>query len=261
MGEVISMRGVSVRRGTSWILKDVDWDVEPADRWVILGPNGAGKSTLVSIAGTRQHPTVGTVRILGEQLGMTDIFDLRPLIGLVGAGLEGAIAPRERVIDVVVTASWGHTAKGFEKYADMDHDRAQALLALMDIPDLAERRFGTLSDGERKRAQIARALMSDPEVLLLDEPAAGLDLGGREDLVRRLGRMAADPLAPTTVLVTHHVEEIPVGTTHALLLRQGQVVARGRAEDVIAAGPLSEAYGLPIQVDRLGGRWMARAAG
>lgn len=255
------MRGVCVRRGRSWILEDVDWDVDAADRWVILGPNGAGKSTLVSIAATRQHPTRGSVGILDEQLGMTDIFDLRPLIGLVGAGLEAAIAPRERVLDVVVTASWGHTAKGFEKYADMDYDRARTLLASWDIADLADRHFGTLSDGERKRTQIARALMSDPEVLLLDEPAAGLDLGGREDLVQRLGRMAQDRLAPTTVLVTHHVEEIPIGTTHAMLLRGGRVVAQGAAADVIAEEPLSEAYGLPITVDRVGGRWMARAAG
>jgi len=253
------MRGVSVRRGPTWILADVDWTVHADERWVLLGPNGAGKSTLVGIAATRLHPTRGSVAILGEVLGMTDVFDLRPRIGLVGAGLTESIPAREKVRDVVVTASWGITGRWREEYAESDLRRAESLLKLMGMADLSDRTFGSLSDGERKRTQIARSLMSDPELLLLDEPAAGLDLGGREALVQRLTSMATAPSAPTTLLVTHHVEEIPTGTTHAMLLREGRVVAQGGIDDVLVDANLSAAYGLPIAVERREGRWLARA--
>jgi iron complex transport system ATP-binding protein len=229
------------------------------ERWVLLGPNGAGKSTLLSLASTRQHPTTGSVSILGETLGMTDIFDLRPQIGLVGAGLSDAIPPREKVRDVVLTASWGITGRWREEYDEADARRADRLLRLLGVNDLAERHFATLSDGERKRTLIARALMSDPEILLLDEPAAGLDLGGREQLVRRLGDMAQDPLAPTTVLVTHHVEEIPPGSTHALLLRGGAIVAQGPVGTVLTNEALSATYGIPLEIHQREGRWSARA--
>ena len=256
---VLVMREVSVKRGSSWILRDVDWTVLPDQRWVVLGPNGAGKSTLLSIAATRLHPTRGSVVILGESIGMTDVFDLRPRIGIVGAGVADAIPARERVRDVVMTASWGITGRWRESYDDTDVRRAEGLLALLGMDAFAERTFGTLSDGERKRAQIARALMADPEILLLDEPAAGLDLGGREALVKRLAVMTSAPTAPTTILVTHHVEEIPPGTTHALLLREGSVVAQGPVDTVLADGPLTAAYGLPIHVQRSDERWLARA--
>lgn len=259
MTAVLALESVGVRRGAAWILSDVTWTVRSDERWVLLGPNGAGKSTLLAIAATRQHPTIGTVEILGETLGMTDVFDLRPLIGLVGAGLVESIPPGERVRDVVVTASWGITGRWREEYDEADLSRAERLLRLLGVSELAERRFSTLSDGERKRALIARSLMSDPEVLLLDEPAAGLDLGGREQLVRRLGDMAADPDAPTTVLVTHHVEEIPSGVTHALLLRGGGVVAQGQIEDVLTNEALSATYGIPLEVQRREARWSARA--
>lgn len=256
---VIAMSGVRVRRGTAWILSDVDWTVRADERWVLLGPNGAGKSTLINIAATRLHPTRGSVTILGETLGLSDVFDLRPRIGLVGTSLTETIPAREKVRDVVLTASWGITGRWREEYADTDLRRADGLLALLGIADLADRAFGSLSDGERKRAQIARALMSDPEMLLLDEPAAGLDLGGREALVQRLSAMATSPDAPTSVLVTHHVEEIPVGTTHAMLLREGRVVAQGVVSDVLTGEHLTAAYGLPIDVERREGRWLARA--
>jgi iron complex transport system ATP-binding protein len=233
--------------------------VDADERWALLGPNGAGKSTLLSIAATRQHPTSGTARVLGETLGMSDVFELRPMIGLVGAGLTETIAQREVVRDVVLTASWGMTGRWREEYDEADVRRADRLLRLLGMGDLADRRFGTLSDGERKRALIARALMTDPEILLLDEPAAGLDLGGREQLVTRLSDMAADPTAPTTVLVTHHVEEIPPSITHALLLRGGASVAQGRVEDVLTNEALSATYGIPLEVLRRDGRWSARA--
>lgn len=259
MTAVLALESVGVRRGQSWILSDVTWTVRAEERWVILGPNGAGKSTLLSIAATRQHPTSGSVSVLDETMGMTDIFDLRPRIGLVGAGLSDAIPPREKVRDVVLTASWGITGRWREEYDDADARRADRLLRLLGVSELAERRFGTLSDGERKRALIARALMSDPEILLLDEPAAGLDLGGREQLVRRLGDMAADAAAPTTVLVTHHVEEIPPGFTHALLLRGGTAVAQGPVGDVLVNEALSATYGIPLEIHLRDGRWSARA--
>jgi iron complex transport system ATP-binding protein len=256
---VLDFVSVGVRRGATWILSDLTWTVQADERWVLLGPNGAGKSTLLSIAATRQHPTVGTASILGETLGMSDIFDLRPMIGLVGAGLADAIPQRERVRDVVVTASWGITGRWREEYDEADLRRADRLLRLLGMSDLADRSFGTLSDGERKRTLIARALMTDPELLLLDEPAAGLDLGGREQLVARLSDMAADPGAPTTVLVTHYVEEIPPSMTHALLLRGGVVVAQGTVDDVLTNEALSATYGIPLEVQRRDGRWSARA--
>ena len=259
MSVVLSLESVGVRRGPSWILSDITWTVHSDERWVLLGPNGAGKSTLLSLAATRQHPKAGRVEVLGETLGMTDVFDLRPQIGLVGAGLTDAIPAREKVRDVVITASWGITGRWREEYDDADARRAERLLRLLGVSDLADRRFATLSDGERKRALIARALMTDPEILLLDEPAAGLDLGGREQLVRRLGDMASDPTAPTTVLVTHHVEEIPVGITHALLLRGGSAVAQGPVDEVLTNEALSATYGIPLEVQRRDGRWAARA--
>ena len=240
-------------------LKGINLEINRGEILALLGPNGAGKSTLLSIASTRQHPTTGVARILGETLGMSDVFDLRPMIGHVGAGVTDAIPARERVRDVVLTASWGMTGRWREQYDETDVRRAERLLRLLGMGDLAERRFGTLSDGERKRALIARALMSDPEVLLLDEPAAGLDLGGREQLVGRLSDMAADDAAPTTVLVTHHVEEIPASTSHALLLRGGTVVAQGRIGEVLTNEALSAAYGIPLDVRRHEGRWSARA--
>lgn len=260
MAEVIHMSGVTVRRGTTLLIDAIDWVVEEGQRWTILGPNGAGKSTVIQVAATHLHPTAGVVVVLGEYLGLTDVFDLRPRIGLVGAGLAAAIPRREAVRDAVITASWGVTGRWREEYDDADWQRADHLLAEWGLGDLSRRTFGTLSEGERKRTQIARALMSDPELLLLDEPTAGLDLGGREDLLSRLSAMAADPGAPTTVMVTHHVEEIPRGTTHALLLRQGRVVAAGPVETTLTAMNLSATYNLEVTVKMMDGRWTARAA-
>ncbi len=253
------MRGVGVRRGPSWLLQDVDWDVSIGERWVILGPNGAGKTTLIQIAATALFPTTGEVWVLEEPLGATDAAELRPRIGLASPHSASLIPARERVADAVVTASWAVSGRWRENYDGLDHERAAWLLEQWGIARLADRSFGTLSEGERKRVQIARALMPNPELLLLDEPAAGLDLGAREDLVRRLDILAADPAAPTSVIVTHHVEEVPVGTTHALLLRGGRVVAAGPATDVLSKEPLSEAFGIDLSVTYTAGRWAARA--
>jgi len=260
VAEVIHMSGVTVRRGRTVLIDSIDWVVHENQRWVVLGPNGAGKSTLVQVAATNLHPTQGVVTILDEFLGLTDVFDLRPRIGLVGAGLAAAIPARESVRDAVVTASWGVTGRWREEYDAMDWARADHLLEQWGMSEFADRTFATLSEGERKRTQIARALMSDPELMLLDEPTAGLDLGGREDVLSRMAEMADDPGAPTTVMVTHHVEEIPRGTTHALLLRGGRVVAAGPVDSTLTDDNLTQTYRLPVRIDRHDGRWSAQAA-
>jgi iron complex transport system ATP-binding protein len=225
----------------------------------VLGPNGAGKTTLLQIAAAAMHPTAGTAYVFGERLGGVDVFELRPRIGFASAALAERIPGGERVLDVVVSAGYSVLGRWREAYGRLDVRRATGLLNRLGIGELAERTYGTLSQGERARVLIARALMTDPELLLLDEPAAGLDLGGREDLLRRLTRFAEDPDAPASVLVTHHVEELPPGITHALLLREGAVVAAGLVADVLTEEHLSATFGLPLRVERRDGRWYARA--
>jgi iron complex transport system ATP-binding protein len=255
---VIDMRGVDVVRGGAFLLKGLDWRVGADQRWVVLGPNGAGKTTLLQLAGALMHPTRGEVHLLGETLGAVDVFELRPRIGVTSAALAQRISPSERTGDVVVSAGYAVVGRWRERYDVHDVTRAAGLMKQWGVDELAGRPFGTLSEGERKRAQIARALMPDPELLLLDEPGAGLDLGGREDLVSRLADLARYPYAPAQVLVTHHVEEIPPGYDHALLLRGGSVVAAGRAEDVLTGEALSETFGLKLSLDRTDGRYTAR---
>jgi iron complex transport system ATP-binding protein len=261
LNAVIELVDVTVRRGEAVLLNAVDWTVEEDERWVVLGPNGAGKTTLMQLCSAQLHPTTGIVGLLGEVVGTVDVFELRPRIGWTSAAVADRIPAHERVSDVVVSASYGVVGRWREAYDDLDHERARELLTEVGAGHLTDRTFGTLSEGERKRVQIARALMTDPELMLLDEPAAGLDLGGREELVSTLARLAHDELAPATVLVSHHVEEIPPGFTHALVLRQGAVVAAGPLEDVMTEEVLSEAYGLPLTVRSEAGRWTARRRG
>jgi iron complex transport system ATP-binding protein len=256
---VIAVDRVTVSRGGSDLLHDLSWQVELDERWVVLGPNGAGKTTLLNLASARLHPTRGTVDILGERLGRVEVAELRTRIGLSTAGLHDRIPPDERVLDVVVTASWGVVGRFRESYEALDTARAIALLDQLGVATFAQRPYGTLSEGERKRVQIARAPMTDPELLLLDEPAAGLDLGGREDLVQRLAELAADPDAPAIVLVTHHVEEIPQGFSHALLLREGSIVAAGLMRDTITSDNLTKTFAVPLRVTHTEGRYTARA--
>ncbi|MEO8827819.1 ABC transporter ATP-binding protein [Lapillicoccus sp.] len=260
MSDVLAFAGVSVVRGTTTLLDDITWEVEEGERWVVLGPNGAGKTTLLQLAAARMHPTTGVAGVLGEVLGAVDVFELRPRIGLCSAAIAERIPADEVVGNVVVTASYAIVGRWRESYDEQDHARARQLLDALGVAHLAGRRYGTLSEGERKRVQIARALMTDPEVMLLDEPAAGLDLGGREDLVARLGELAADTEAPALVLVTHHVEEIPPGFTDVLLLREGRIVAAGPLELTLTKENLSQTFGLPLVVERHGQRWSARAA-
>ena len=257
---VVEIRGVDVVRGDAHLLRGVDWTVRADQRWVLLGPNGAGKTTLLQLAGAQLHPTRGEVRILGETMGAVDVFELRPRIGLTSAALAQRIADAERVGDVVVSAGYAVVGRWRERYDVHDLTRAAMLMQQWGVAPMAHRPFGTLSEGERKRTQIARALMTDPELLLLDEPGAGLDLGGREDLVARLSGLASDHFAPAQVLVTHHVEEIPPGYSHALLLREGRVLAAGPTPEVLTDPLLSEAFGLPLQVQRENGRYSARRA-
>jgi len=255
---VVHLAGVSVRRGSSTLVGDVDWAVELDERWVVLGPNGAGKTTLLRLAAAELHPSVGTVDVLGERLGRVNVFELRTRVGLCSAALSSRVPGDEVVRDVVVSAGYGVLGRWRERYDAADVSRAEELLDALGVLPLAGRAFGTLSSGERKRTLIARALMTDPELLLLDEPAAGLDLGGREDLLARLTTLAADPDAPASVLVTHHVEEIPAGYSHGLLLRAGRVVAAGLLDDVLTDDNLSVTFGLPLAVTRRAGRYTAR---
>ena len=258
MTSVVRIDSAVVRRGHSRLLDEVTVEVGEGERWIVMGPNGAGKTTLLLLAAARLFPTSGMVELLGEEMGAVDIAEVRPRIGWASASVAADIPAGESVRDVVVTGAWAVTGRWREQYDASDDARAARLLVEWGMGELAQRTFGTLSEGERKRALIARALMADPELLLLDEPGAGLDLGGREDLVARLERLAADPAAPALMVVTHHVEEIPAGFTHALLLRAGRVVAAGPIDEVLTSDLLGAAFGMPLVVQREGGRWHAR---
>lgn len=259
MSTILELSDITVRRGDQLILGPLNWQVREGERWVILGPNGAGKTTLLQICSSLMHPTSGIIHILGEQLGKVDVFELRTRIGLTSSALVDQLPSEELVIDIVLTAAYAMFGRWQEKYDLWDESRAIALLTSLGVRELAERKFGSLSEGEKKRVQIARALMADPELLLLDEPASSLDLGGREDLLRRIENLSSDPLAPATVIVTHHIEEIPAGTTHALLLREGTAVAQGNITEVITDLNLTQAFGVAITVQYEGGRYFARA--
>lgn len=252
------MSDVSVRRGGTHVLSRLDWTVSTGEHWVIMGPNGSGKTTLLQIAAARLFPTRGMVRILGEELGAVDVAELRQSIGWASAVAGEAIPDAEAVGDVVLTGAWAVAGRWREGYDALDEGRARRLLQVWGLEHLATRRFGTLSEGERKRALLARAMMPDPELLLLDEPSAGLDLGGREGLIRALTLATRRPDTPSMVLVTHHVEEIPAGFTHALLLRDGVPLARGPMREVLTDQLVSEAFGVPVAVSTRDGRWSAQ---
>ena len=256
---VLELRDVSVRRGDRTILGPLTFAIRPGERWVVLGPNGAGKSTLLQILATRFFPSSGSVHVLDKEMGKVDLAELRTRIGICGALISEDIPDNEVVRDVVLTAAYAILGRWNEAYDLWDESRAVALLTTFGVRDLADRTYGTLSEGERKRVQISRALMADPELLLLDEPAAGLDLGGREDMLKRFSIFASDPLAPATILVTHHIEEIPTGTTHALILKDGGIAVSGPISDVITSEHISAIFGLPITVVREGDRFFARS--
>jgi iron complex transport system ATP-binding protein len=257
---IAALDGVTIRRGDATLLDTTSWTIHAGERWVVIGANGAGKSTLLAALAGAMRPTRGRVSLLGEWLDQADLDDLLPRVGWASAALADLIASEEAVLDVVLTATHGGLTRGLERYDVTDIARAHDLLGQVGCRRLVERRFGSLSEGERKRVQLARAVMTDPELLLLDEPAAGLDLGGREALLRMLGRLADDHHGPVQVLVSHHVEEVPEGFSHALLLREGRIVAAGPIEATLTSENLSQTFGLPLRVLAHRGRWTARAA-
>ncbi|KRA23178.1 ABC transporter ATP-binding protein [Microbacterium sp. Root61] len=260
MPQVLEFSDVVVRRNARNIVDSIDWTVNDDERWVILGPNGAGKTTVLQLADTLLHPTSGAVTILGERMGRTDVFELRPRIGFASSAMAKRVPPEEHVINVVLTAAYSVLGRWNESYEDIDERRALRVLAEWRLDHLADRTFGTLSDGEQKRVQIARAVMTDPELLLLDEPTASLDLGAREELLTLLSGYAQAPTTPAMVMVTHHVEEIPVGFTHVMLMRDGAIVAAGPIEETLTAENLTDTFGMPITLSSEDGRHAARAA-
>ncbi|GAA2067251.1 ABC transporter ATP-binding protein [Williamsia deligens] len=257
---LIDLRDVTLVRGGTTLVGPVTWQVELDERWVVIGPNGAGKTSLLRIAAAETHPTSGTAVLLGSRLGQTDVRDLSTRIGVASSMLAARVPDDEVVTDLVISAGYSVLGRWREAYEEVDRAQAVETLESMGAEHLADRTFGTLSEGERKRVMIARALMTDPELLLLDEPAAGLDLGGREELVARLALLAADPDAPATVVITHHVEEIPEGFTHALLLSEGAVVTQGLIDDVMTEENLTATFHQNIALEHVDGRWFARRA-
>lgn len=257
MEPLLSLTDVEVVREGRTILGPINWQISQGERWVILGPNGAGKTTLLQLLAALIHPTRGQVHILGERMGAVDVFELRPRIGFTSSAMIDLLPADEKVIDVVLTSAYAIAGRWNEDYDLWDESRAKALLTIFGVRELGERRFGTLSEGEKKRVQISRALMADPEVLLLDEPAAGLDLGGREDILQRITTYTSDENAPATIIVTHHIEEIPSGTTHALLLKEGRALFAGTIAEVLTESTINEVFGVSISLTFNGRRYFA----
>lgn len=255
---VIDFSGVTFIRQGRTLLGPVTWQVELDERWVIIGPNGAGKTTLMRLAGAEEYPSGGVAHLMSERVGRTDMRDLRTMIGVSSSAVAARIPNDEKVEDLVVSAAYAIMGRWREEYDEQDFDQAMDILERVGALHLTDRTWGTLSEGERKRVLIARALMTNPELLLLDEPGAGLDLGGREDLVGYLGELALDADAPAIVMVTHHVEEIPFGFTHALLLDEGSVVAQGLVDDVLTSENLTRTFHQPIELSKIGDRYFAR---
>lgn len=255
MSEVLRMAAVSVRRGPTVILDSINWCVNADERWAVLGPNGSGKSTLLKVAGMHMHPSSGTVRVLGEELGRTDVRKLRHRVGYSAAALADQLRESLTATEVVMTAKNGALEPWWHDYDADDRQRALTLLGRFGCDYLADRPFGLQSSGERQRVLLARTLMTDPGLVLLDEPTAGLDLGGREDLVSSLAALASDPEAPPTVLVTHHVEEIPPGFSHVALMSDGRMVAGGPLDEVLTEAALSSCFNRRLRLENRLGRW------
>lgn len=260
MTSSLRLDGVSFVRDGRMILDDIDVTVESDQRWLVLGANGSGKTTLVRIAALYEHPSSGTVSVLGESLGTTDVRTLRCRVGYMSASLSSMLRPQLSAIETVMTAKFAALEPWWHHYDASDRERAAECLVRRGVGHVAERTFGTLSSGEQQRVLLARTLMNDPAIVMLDEPSARLDLAGREYLVRALGELAIDPGAPPLLLVTHHVDEIPTGMTHVLALRDGKVLARGPIEDLMSASMLSACFGVDLHLERRGdGRYSAWA--
>jgi iron complex transport system ATP-binding protein len=256
---VLRFQGVDLYRGTTPVLLGVDWQVLAGQRWAVLGPNGCGKTTLVQLASGYLHPTRGTVDVLGRRLGRTDVRALREHVAVVSASIARMVLPRLLAREVVVSARHGALEPWWHTYTAAEQDRALSLLGAAGFAGVAERPFGQLSEGERQQVLLARALMAEPGLVLLDEPCAGLDMGGRERLLARVAELAADPAAPPMVLVTHHVEEVPHGFTHALVLKAGRALASAPVTEALTGPLLSECFDIALEVGRSDGRWWSRA--
>jgi iron complex transport system ATP-binding protein len=259
---VISLSGVSVVRDRRRILADLDWEVGARDRWVLLGPNGSGKTTLLQVAGARLLPSCGAVTVLGERFGRSDLRDVRARVALVSGATLRALRPHLSVREVVVTGRDAALLAVRGRYTQEDWVAADDVLRRVmgpEGPPSSRVSFGALSEGERQQVLIARALMCRAELLLFDEPAAGLDLGARERLVTRLAALAADPDVPAIVLVTHHLEEVPPGFTHGALVTGGRLLAAGPLEDVLTGPRVSACFGVAVDVERRHDRWRALA--
>ncbi len=254
----LQLAGVGLDRDGRTILDDVDFTVRSDQRWVVLGRNGCGKTTLLRIASLYLHPTRGTVDVLGHRLGRTDIRRLRPMVGFTSAGFADMLRPELVAADVVMTAKNGALEPWWHRYDEADRSRARDMLDRLGVGHLADKPIGQVSSGERQRVLLARTLMTEPGLLLLDEPTAALDLGGREDLVAGLDDLARQPDTPAIVLVTHHVEEIPPSFTHVLLLHEGSVLDAGPVATTMTEDALSRCFGLPVELEQRRGRWTAR---
>jgi len=254
----IRMTGLSVTIDGTPILLRLDWEVRPEERWVLVGPNGAGKTTLLRIAALRQHPTTGTVEVVGETLGRCEVHTVRRRIAYTSAAVAPTLEQRMTATEVVMTGRNAALAPWWHRYDADDRARALALLDRFGCAALADHRLPTLSAGEQQRVLLARALACDPGLVLLDEPTAGLDIAGREELVRYLGSLATDPRTPPVVMVTHHLEEVAPGFTHALALQAGAVLAAGPIGEVLTDDVLSECYGLALRIEAGDGRFFAR---
>jgi iron complex transport system ATP-binding protein len=253
----LELQGVSVDFDGTLALADVDWVVEPGEHWIVIGPNGCGKTTLLQVIGAFRHPSSGSAQVLGRRLGRTDVRELRKEIGYTGASLGRSLRPGVTALEAVVTAHYAALETWWHEYTEADWGRARWLLDDAGCTHLADRTIGTLSEGERQRVLLARTFMAEPGLIVLDEPAAGLDAAGRELLVAQLGRRAADPESPPMVLVTHHTEEIPPGFTHCLLLRGGRVLAQGPLEETLTNETLAACIGVELVIDRRGPRWFS----
>lgn len=245
---VVELRGVQFERGKRHILGPIDLTIDRGERWLVLGANGSGKSTLVRMLALQEHPSSGSIRVLGGELGRVDVRQLRRRIGYSAPGLADQLRPDLRAVDVVVTAINAALEPWWHHYTDVDHRRAMEQLDSVGIGHLGHATFGTLSSGERQRVLLARTLMADPELILLDEPFSGLDLGSREDLIEALGSLMQRSDLPAIVLVTHHLEEVPDGVTNLLALRSGSIQYSGAVADGMNDAVLSATFGLPLTV-------------
>lgn len=259
MSEVVNFSSVTVKRNGQPILDDLNWSVEANQRWAIIGPNGAGKTTLLRVAAAQIQPSSGEARVLGKTMGEVNVFELRTRIGFASNALTDHIPNSEKVLDAVMTASYGITGRWNENYEELDVRRARRVLGEWGLSEFEDRAFGTLSDGEKKRVQIARSVMTDPELMLMDEPVASLDMAAREQTVQLLGEYAKSPSAPAMVVVTHHIEEIPEGFTHALLISRGRIHSHGPIQQVLTSERVSDCFNYQLTVISNQGRFAARS--